>query len=47
MLQPQPLLSDIEEAVYQLMVENEQLKTVIKELKQEIRELYWRLEEKD
>lgn len=40
-------LSDQEEAILQLLVENSSLKREIEELQQRLKELLWSIEEKD
>ena len=43
----QPLLNEAEEAVLELMIENNKLKNQVEELEQYVKELLWRLQEHD
>jgi hypothetical protein len=43
----QPLLNEAEEAVLELMIENNKLKNKVEELEQYVKELLWRLQEHD
>ena len=40
-------LSDKEEAILELLIENTKLKDEVEKLKEELRQIYWSLEEKD
>jgi hypothetical protein len=40
-------LSDKEEAILDLLIENTKLKDEVEKLKEELRQIYWSLEEKD
>ena len=40
-------LSDKEEAILELLIENTKLKDEVEKLKEQLKQLYWSLEEKD